>query len=78
VPRGTLLTQVPAVKLDSSLNPFNTTAAMVWPADNFTANLFQRAGAATQDNYGLLNNNDIGPMRWIKPECIRILKAPVD
>ena len=69
---------VPAVSLDSSVNPYDFAAAMVWPADNTTANLFQRAGAATDDKYGLLARYGIGPMRWVKPECMRILKAPLD
>jgi predicted nucleic acid-binding protein len=72
-----VLNGVPAVKLDSSINPYDFAAAMVWPADNTTANLFQRAGAATDDKYGLLDRYGIGPMRWVKPECIRILKAPI-
>ncbi|MEK9281412.1 type II toxin-antitoxin system VapC family toxin [Bradyrhizobium sp. ISRA442] len=68
---------VPVVKLDSSINPYNATAAMVWPADNSTANLFQTV-AATQDNLGLLSGQGIGPMRWVRPEFIRIIKAPID
>jgi predicted nucleic acid-binding protein len=71
------LSGVPVVKLDSSLNPYNATAAMVWPADNSTANLFQTAGA-TQDNNGLLRGKGIDPLRWVRPEFIRILKAPLD
>jgi hypothetical protein len=72
------LTGVPAVKLDSSINPCDFAAAMVWPADNSTANLFQRAGARTEDANGLLDRYVIGPLRWVKPECMRILKAPLD
>ena len=68
---------VPVVKLDSSINPFNATAAMVWPADNSTANLFQTADA-TQDNLGLLSGQGMGPLRWVRPEFIRVLKAPFD
>lgn len=68
---------VPVVKLDSWYNPYNATAAMVWPADNSTANLFQTAGK-TQDNLGLLSDQMIGPLRWVRPEFIRILKAPFD
>lgn len=67
---------VPVVKLDSSFNPYNATAAMVWPADNSTANLFPAADA-TEDNLGLLSGQDIGPLRWVRPEFIRILKAPI-
>jgi hypothetical protein len=68
---------VPVVKLDSWINPYNSTAAMVWPADNSTANLFQTADA-TQDSIGLLTGQGIGPMRWVRPEFIRVLKAPFD
>lgn len=68
---------VPVVKLDSWINPYNATAAMVWPADNSTANLFLTANA-TQDSNGLLAGQGIGPMRWVRPEFIRILKAPID
>jgi hypothetical protein len=68
---------VPVVGLDSWINPGSATAAMVWPADNSTANLFQDA-AATQDNLGLLSGQGIGPLRWVRPEFIRILKAPID
>jgi hypothetical protein len=49
---------------------------MVWPADNRTANLFETA-RATQDNLSLLAGQGIGPMRWVRPEFIRVLKDPV-
>lgn len=68
---------VPVVKLDSWINPYDASAAMVWPADNSTANLFMTAHA-TQDSSGLLAAQGLGPMRWVRPEFIRILKAPVD
>lgn len=68
---------VPVVKLDSWINPYDASAAMVWPADNSTANLFQTADA-TQDSIGLLTGQGIGPMRWVRPEFIRVLKAPFD
>lgn len=71
------LSGVPVVKLDSWINPYDATAAMVWPADNSTANLFQTADA-TQDSNGLLVGQGYGPMRWVRPEFIRILKAPYD
>jgi hypothetical protein len=72
---------IPVVKLDSFINPstwfsHGATAAMVWPADNRTANLFQTAGA-TQDNLSLLAGQGIGPMRWVRPEFVRVLKDPV-
>src|SRR5262249_55526389 len=36
---------IPVVSLDSWINPNDTTVAMVWPADNATANLFQTTRA---------------------------------
>jgi hypothetical protein len=73
---------IPVVKLDSWGNPSTwvgdgAMAAMVWPADNRTANLFQTA-RATQDNNNLLAGQGIGPMRWVRPEFVRILKEPAD
>ena len=70
-------TNVPVVKLDSSINPFDATAAMIWPADNSTAHLFEKT-RPTQDNLGMLSIYGIGMMRWVRPEFIRILKAPFD
>jgi hypothetical protein len=72
---------IPVVKLDSFINPSTwfsggATAAMVWPADNRTANLFQTT-MATQDNLDLLAGQGIGMMRWIRPEFIRVLKDPI-
>jgi hypothetical protein len=74
--------EIPVVKLDSWVNPSTwfgdgAMAAMVWPADNRTANLFQTA-RATQDNNNLLVGQGIGPMRWVRPEFVRVLKAPAD
>jgi hypothetical protein len=74
--------EIPVVKLDSWINPSTwigdgAMAAMVWPADNRTANLFQTA-RATQDNNNLLVGQGIGPMRWVRPEFVRVLKAPAD
>jgi hypothetical protein len=72
---------IPVVKLDSAINPSTwfgdgATAAMVWPADNSTANLFQSA-SPTGDNYGFLAGQSLGPMRWVRPEFIRVIKEPV-
>ena len=70
------------VKLDSWINPSTwwgsgAIAAMVWPADNSTANLFQTV-APTQDNLGLLVGQGIGLMRWVRPEFVRVIKEPID
>jgi hypothetical protein len=80
-PARKLYKGVPVVKLDSFINPSTwfsdgATAAMVWPADNRTANLFQTT-RATGDNNNLLAGQGIGMMRWIRPEFIRVLKDPI-
>jgi len=68
---------VPVVNLDSWANPYSARVAMVWPADNSTANLFMTT-APTQDNYGMLAGQGLNLLRWVRPEFIRVLKAPVD
>ncbi|MBR1222381.1 hypothetical protein JQ557_30575 [Bradyrhizobium sp. U87765 SZCCT0131] len=68
---------VPVVNLDSWANPYSARAAMVWPADNSTANLFLSV-APTQDDNGMLAGQGLNLLRWVRPEFIRVLKAPVD
>jgi len=74
---------IPVVKLDSWINPSTwfgddgAVAAMVWPADNSTANLFQTS-SPTGDNYGFLASQSISLLRWIRPEFVRVIKEPVD
>jgi len=63
---------IPAVELDSWINPGDATVVPVYPADNITANLLQ-ATAAT-DHGGLLANRGIELVRWVKPEFIRIIR----
>jgi hypothetical protein len=80
-PGRNLYRGIPVVKLDSFINPSTwfsdgATAAMVWPADNRTANLFQTT-RATADNNNLLTGQGFGMMRWIRPEFIRVLKDPI-
>lgn len=55
--------------------PFGTaTAAMVFPADDTTDQLFNQA-SATYDNLNQLRRyTNIGKMRWIRPENIRVLR----
>lgn len=73
---------IPVVKLDSHINPSTwfgdgATAAMVWPADNATANLFQTT-PATLDPNNYLAGLGYQLVRWVRPEFVRVLKAPVD
>jgi hypothetical protein len=53
--------------------PFGTaTAAMVFPADDATDQLFRQA-PATFDNLSQLRRyTNIGKMRWVRPENIRV------
>jgi hypothetical protein len=72
---------IPVVPLDSWINPSTWTgpgavAAMIWPADNRTANLFQTA-AQTQDNNNLLVGQGIEMMRWVRPgSCVSSSTPP--
>jgi hypothetical protein len=73
---------IPVVKLDSDVNPSTwfgpgATAAMIWPADDDTANLF-RTSDPTHDNNGLLHGQGIEMLRWVRPEFVHIIKKPVD
>jgi hypothetical protein len=63
---------IPAIELDSWINPGDATVVPVYPADNATAKLFQ-ATAAT-DHGGLLSNLRLELVRWVKPEFIRIIR----
>jgi hypothetical protein len=72
---------IPVVKLDSHINPSTwfsdgATAAMVWPADNSTANLFQTT-RPTHDPNALLAGSGYNMVRWVRPEFIRVLRDPV-
>jgi hypothetical protein len=73
---------IPVVKLDSDINPSTwfsegATAAMVWPADNATANLFLKIHS-TFDPVGALGGLGYTMLRWVRPEFIRVLKDPFD
>ena len=64
--------KVPAVDLDPSMPFFNVAAAMVFPADDDTEELFAK-GRATVDNLNQLRRYiNVGKMRWVRPENIRI------
>lgn len=64
---------VPVVCLDSWINPYNATAAIVYPANNATANLFKTT-APTQDNLGYLKSYRMELVRWIKTENMYLLQ----
>ena len=60
------------IELDSAYNPYDTTAAMVYPADNFTMKLFGNRGRI--DDAGALANYQMDLIRFVKPFKIRLLK----
>jgi hypothetical protein len=73
---------IPVVNLDSHINPSSwfsdgATAAMVWPADNATANLFLKTHG-TFDPNGTLSGLGYTMLRWVRPEFVRVLKDPVE
>ncbi|GLS19001.1 hypothetical protein GCM10007874_20180 [Labrys miyagiensis] len=70
---GSFYMGVPVVKLDSIANPYNTTAAMVWPADEYTRNVF-RDTRDTDDGNIIRKITDITWLRWVKPEFMRIIR----
>lgn len=66
---------IPVVNLDPVLPGFNVSAACVFPADEFTAALFNRT-RATKDNLGQLRNFvNFGKVRWVRPENIKVLQV---
>jgi rRNA-processing protein FCF1 len=62
------------IHLDSYINPYSATAAMVYPADNATANLFKTT-APTQDNLGYLKSYRMDLVRWVKTDNVRLLRS---
>ena len=67
------LATVPVVELDSGFNPYDATAAMVFPATNYAALLFKKA-PATADHNGQLKNQRFEYIRWVKPKNMRIIR----
>jgi hypothetical protein len=64
--------KVPVVNLDPDIPFFHVTAAMVFPADDDTEELFETA-RATKDNLGQLSHyTNFRMVRWVRPENIRI------
>jgi hypothetical protein len=67
------LAYVPVVELDSSFNPWDATAAMVFPLNNTTLALFKEA-PATRDLNGLVNGVNLEFVRWVKPRNMRVIR----
>ncbi|MEI7688408.1 MAG: hypothetical protein WCL32_25655, partial [Planctomycetota bacterium] len=62
---------VPVVSLDTW--PYDGKAAMIYPVDNATANLFQTA-PATHDTYNYLRRyKNFHLIRWVHPDNMRLL-----
>ncbi|RZB36070.1 MAG: hypothetical protein SRB2_02575 [Desulfobacteraceae bacterium Eth-SRB2] len=66
---------IPVVDLDTTLG--NVTAAMVFPADAHTEQVFWRAPETKQKPLGTIRGiTNFNRIRWIRPENIRLLKSP--
>jgi hypothetical protein len=63
---------VPVIELDSVLNPYDATAAMVYPADDYTMKLFQPQGRISDG--GLLGNYAMDLVRFIKPHKMSVIQ----
>jgi hypothetical protein len=68
-----LPTLVWTVQLDSWINYYDTSAAMVYPADQLTERLFAKA-PRTKDNLGQLTRYGMDLIRWVEPENMRVLR----
>jgi len=63
---------VPTIDLDSFPNPYDATAAMVYPADDYTKDIFYKKGRI--DDGGLLSKYAMEHVRFVKPHKIRLLE----
>jgi hypothetical protein len=63
---------VPVIRLDSYLNPYDATAAMVYPADDYTMNLFQPKGRISDSR--LLRNYHMDLIRFVKPHKMSVIQ----
>ena len=63
---------VPVLELDSVLNPNDATAAMVYPADDYTMKLFQPQGRVSDS--GLLRNYSMDLVRFVKPHKMSVIQ----
>src|SRR5262249_1552820 len=66
---------IPVVKLSTWFA--DGLAAMVWPADNRTGNLFLQTHPI-RDTLGALSGKGYEMARFVKPEFIRVLQDPFD
>jgi hypothetical protein len=68
---------VPVVKLDSWANPFDAVAAAVWPADDYTKELFAKTKPTRLDD-DITQISDSASFsklaRWVKPHKMEILR----
>jgi hypothetical protein len=58
--------------LDSFINPYDATAAMVYPADDYTMQLFQPKGRI--DDSGLLKKYSMDLVRFVKPHKMSVIR----
>jgi hypothetical protein len=63
---------VPVIRLDSFLNPWDATAAMVYPADDYTMKLFEPKGRISDS--GLLRNYRMDLIRFVKPNKMSVIE----
>jgi hypothetical protein len=62
----------PVIRLDSFINPYDATAAMVYPADDYTMQLFQPKGRI--DDSGLLKKYSMDLVRFVKPHKMSVIR----
>jgi hypothetical protein len=65
--------KIPVVSLDPDFPFSKVSAAMVFPADDLTAAIFQQ-GPATKGSTGQLGRQEISRMRWVRPQNLEILR----
>jgi hypothetical protein len=63
---------VPVLELDSAINPNDATAAMVYPADDYTMKLFQPQGRISDG--GLLKHYQMDLVRFVKPHKMSVIQ----
>jgi hypothetical protein len=63
---------VPVIELDSAINPNDATAAMVYPADDYTLKLFQPQGRISDG--GLLKHYQMDLVRFVKPHKMSVIQ----
>jgi hypothetical protein len=63
---------VPVIRLDSFINPYDATAAMVYPADDYTMKLFEPKGRISDS--GLLKKYSMDMIRFVKPQKMSVIE----